>query len=422
MGYTMVFAQYTAFNDIFFLNRDHGWIAGWTYIPDDPPGKGLVLLTTDGGINWEEILINHSKIGGLQLEKIYFLNENIGWALSRCGILKTINGGKNWFFQADSIIYYNLYDIYFINENIGWASGIFPFFEHQAAIYKTTDGGDTWEVRAFDNMHDPFYKITFIDSLDGWAVGGGLHQSGAYVFHTNDGGDTWEGSVYYGYEPLYDAAYMNRNNFWAVGNHVGFGRIIYTSDGENWVNQYSSYIPGFYPLFSIDFTDSLNGWAAGYEVVRTIDGGNNWGVVTDSIQLKALAAIDTSEAWGLSRTTSVLHTVDGGLSWQPVTPTSVDQISLSSLSFHLYQNYPNPFNSFTFINYQLSYRGEVSLKIYNLTGKEVRTLVNQIQARGVHQLTWNGKDNSGNEVSSGMYFLKLRFEPYSQNKKMLLTR
>jgi photosystem II stability/assembly factor-like uncharacterized protein len=415
-------AQYTEYYDIFFLNKQCGWIVGRTIIPPNPE-QGLLLRTTDGDLNWENIRVAPppNQIY-LEFQKVFFLNEKIGWVLSPHGIFKSLDGGKNWYHQTDSLNCYNFYDIYFLNEKIGWLTGCYQATDMFTAIYKTVDGGDTWKVQVFENMYDPFYKITFIDSLDGYAVGGGLERSGSYVYHTADGGETWHGWIDYGYVPLHDAAYINRNNFWTVGSHVGFGTIIYTSDGENWVNQYISDINGFFPLFCIDFTDSLNGWAAGYEVVRTNDGGNHWQVVTDSIRLKAFAAIDTSEAWGLTGTASIVHSTDGGQSWQPVIITSADEIRSLTLSFQLFQNYPNPFNSFTTIKYQLSSTGEVNLKIYNLLGKEVRTLVNEFQTRGNYKIAWTGKNNGRSDVSSGIYLCQLNVNDNVTTKKLILAK
>ena len=75
--------------------------------------------------------------------------------------------------------------------------------------------------------------------------------------------------------------------------------------------------------------------------------------------------------------------------------------------FHLYPSHPNPFNNSTTIKYSLEKTGLVSLKIYDLLGKEVRSLTNNIQQPGAYRLIWNGKNNSGQIIASGTYLLKL---------------
>ncbi|MCD4698010.1 MAG: T9SS type A sorting domain-containing protein, partial [Bacteroidales bacterium] len=84
--------------------------------------------------------------------------------------------------------------------------------------------------------------------------------------------------------------------------------------------------------------------------------------------------------------------------------------------------YPNPFNELTVISYTLKVSGRASLKIYDMTGQEVRTLVNKNQSAGKHSVVWDGTTNSGKPVSSGIYFCKLNInkKPVSTKKIMLL--
>jgi flagellar hook assembly protein FlgD len=89
----------------------------------------------------------------------------------------------------------------------------------------------------------------------------------------------------------------------------------------------------------------------------------------------------------------------------------------------LRQNYPNPFNPTTTIKYQVKSDGLVSLKIYNVAGQLVRTLVNEnVKAGVVHQAQWHGLNDAGQNVSSGVYFYKLVTTNYTQTKKMVLLK
>ena len=90
--------------------------------------------------------------------------------------------------------------------------------------------------------------------------------------------------------------------------------------------------------------------------------------------------------------------------------------------FSLEQNYPNPFNPTTNIIYNLPQSGEYSLKIYNRLGQEVYTLVNGQLNAGRHQITWNGVDNFGTKVGSGIYFYRLSGENVALAKKMILMK
>jgi len=91
-------------------------------------------------------------------------------------------------------------------------------------------------------------------------------------------------------------------------------------------------------------------------------------------------------------------------------------------AFKLEQNYPNPFNPSTTINYDLAKSGQVRLDIYNLIGQRVKTLVNDVQSAGSWKVVWNGKDDVGSSVASGVYFYRLAGPNVVLTKKMVLMK
>jgi len=90
--------------------------------------------------------------------------------------------------------------------------------------------------------------------------------------------------------------------------------------------------------------------------------------------------------------------------------------------FTLYQNYPNPFNPSTRIKYNLPQASPVTLKIYNLQGQEITTLVNEFQTAGMKSVVWDGADNQGQRVSSGIYFYRLEADEFRTSRKMILAQ
>ncbi len=101
----------------------------------------------------------------------------------------------------------------------------------------------------------------------------------------------------------------------------------------------------------------------------------------------------------------------------------VDRTSLRTPdSFILQQNYPNPFNPSTNISYQLSKPSHVVLTIYNLLGQGIKSLVNEIQAPGAISVSWDGRNEVGERVGSGVYFYQLRVNAEIQIKKMLVLQ
>jgi hypothetical protein len=90
--------------------------------------------------------------------------------------------------------------------------------------------------------------------------------------------------------------------------------------------------------------------------------------------------------------------------------------------FKLYQNYPNPFNPSTIIHYELPLRQEVKITIYNTQGQQIRLLVDGYQNEGFHAVSWDGKDQRGQHVASGVYFYQIQAGQFVQTKKLILMK
>jgi hypothetical protein len=91
-------------------------------------------------------------------------------------------------------------------------------------------------------------------------------------------------------------------------------------------------------------------------------------------------------------------------------------------TFALYQNYPNPFNPITTIRFSLDKPGRISLKIYNILGQEILELLDKELASGIHSVQWDGKNSTGQYVSTGLYFARLKTKNQARLIKMLLIR
>jgi len=97
-----------------------------------------------------------------------------------------------------------------------------------------------------------------------------------------------------------------------------------------------------------------------------------------------------------------------------------DPVIPSEISLH--QNYPKPFNPTTTINYSLKENSKVSLNIYNIKGQKVKQLINDQVSAGQHTIVWNGLDDDGKSVTSGVYFYKLKAGNFEQTRKMILMK
>ena len=102
--------------------------------------------------------------------------------------------------------------------------------------------------------------------------------------------------------------------------------------------------------------------------------------------------------------------------------TAGDQLSITPNSFVLEQNYPNPFNPETTISFQLAKNSKINLTIYNMEGKLIKRLESGLRDAGSYEIKWNGLDERGQQVTSGVYFYRLDTGEFSDMKKMILIK
>jgi hypothetical protein len=198
----------------------------------------------------------------------------------------------------------------------------------------------------------------------------------------------------------------------------------------------------YLPLFSYDYKGANNtgrfpttdGWHKLKVEIRSTDATKNtiWSYLDDTL-LNVSPITDTSSTrltsgqFGLY---SFQQDADGipayfdNIIVKTLAPLGiVKQVSsLNVADFSLEQNYPNPFNPSTQINYQVARPGYVSLKIFDQTGREVKTLVSNEQSVGRYSVQWDGRDAAGKTVSSGIYFYTLQSDKVNISKKMLLLK
>ncbi|NOY76282.1 MAG: T9SS type A sorting domain-containing protein [Calditrichaeota bacterium] len=133
-------------------------------------------------------------------------------------------------------------------------------------------------------------------------------------------------------------------------------------------------------------------------------------VVLDSTNHRIFADVYHFSTLVLSSGSVLTSTSQGGLNNR--VPTQLE----------LYQNYPNPFNPVTSISYALPMNSHVTVRVFNMLGQEIKTLINQKQTAGVHTIQWNGTDKYGMKVGSGIYFYQIQSDRLSIVKKMILMK
>ena len=372
----------------------HAWAVG---------NQGTIVSTTDGGETWT--LQNSGTTN--TLNAVCFSDINSGWAVGQSGlIIQTTNGGIDWTPQ-NSGTSNNLQSVSFTDAITGWAVG------SNGSILKTIDGGVTWSQQN-SGISTWLYAVCFTDANHGWAAG-----SNGTILYTTDGGVIWIAQSSGISEYLFSLHFTDVTTGWAVGSG---GTILNTTDGgSSWVPQNSGTASW---LRSVYFMNADTGFAVGNSgtYLMTTDGGGVW----DSRRsmtgntLNGLSFASHNTGWIVGEAGIIMK-----LTFQGVL-TSIDDATIANFlkpdRFQLLQNYPNPFNPNTTISYRLPKRSEVILKVYNLLGQEVRTLVNTIQWPGEHKVAWDGKDQFERTVSSGIYVYSLQSENYFDSRKMLFLK
>jgi len=101
---------------------------------------------------------------------------------------------------------------------------------------------------------------------------------------------------------------------------------------------------------------------------------------------------------------------------------TLERKAIIPIAYTLHQNYPNPFNPITSLRYDLPEQATVNIIIYDMLGRQVRTLIKQTQDAGFRSVQWNATDSFGNPVSAGMYLYQIRAGEFVQTRKMVLLK
>ncbi len=303
------------------------------------------------------------------------------------------------------------------------------------------DGFDDFAVASYSNIDTPFVKFYFggldFDTIPDFIIKSTVPQFGAQIVPVKDfNGDGYSDFIiingaeqrhglYFG-GPLFDSIIdipINR-----LANNVYFGSLICDDAGDINNDGYSDIIVG-YTIISQSVNEFFiylggpNGDSLADIHITSLDvPGNNSemgsevsgigdfnGDVIDDIAVHARPALE-GEVYIFAGWNS--NPTDVAYEYEPNLPDNFD----------LSQNYPNPFNPSTTIEFQIPKRDRVSLSIYNTLGQKIRTLLNKELSVGSYRVEWDGKNEGGQEVASGVYLYKLESDLISVSKKMMLLK
>lgn len=432
-------------NDIYLFYRDTVEIVG---------DSGTMLFSTDGGSSWWE---GPSFLTDNYYCVIFSDGNGICGGSSQSILWGTYTGTALYWTEVQSGFFGGgFWGTSMLSPEIGFVAGENSIF--QPIFGKTTDSGVTWDFTAFylNNNEGRATGIDFTDVNTGYISARVWNGTGA-IAKTTNGGNDW--TTTFNANPLWDINFPISGaslNGYAVGES---GTILRTFDGGlNWISQQS---PTSQRLNGVFFLDPDFGFAVGESgtILRTIDGGV-------PVELTSFTASITEKHISLSWTTAT-ETNNRGFEilraikedqWENIgfvpghgTTTEMQKYSFNDddvtsgkyeyklkqidfdgtfeysqvveiyipivNKFSLEQNYPNPFNPSTTIKFAIPERNFVTIKVYDVLGNEVATLVNEEKPTGEYEVEFSGK-----ELPSGIFFYKLEAGKYSETKKMILVK
>jgi photosystem II stability/assembly factor-like uncharacterized protein len=364
-----------------------------------------ILYSSNGGVNF----VNQVPTGSwAAYRSIHMFNGTTGFISGQYGaIRKTTNGGTTWDSVATTIpsaAY--LYKIDFIDANTGW---VFSQTTTSGSVWKTTNGGTVWNAQSFGTIDGRIYSGDMVDANTGY-VGNYTPK----VLKTTDGGATWTEltNTPMGSGFIYGMKFLTANLGYVVGT-AGARVCRTTNGGTSWDTVAMPYATSYY---ATDWVDANNGVVVGSTGVtcKTTNGGTSW--ILQNTSASTLYAVDM-------KTADTMYTVGSPagavLKWQKNAVGITTWTQTIPTSYYLSQNYPNPFNPVTTFKFGLPVKGAVTLNIYDITGRLVKTLFNNAPLNaGTVSVEFDGTN-----LASGVYFYTLLVDNNRiDTKKMILVK
>ena len=420
-----------------------------------------VFSSTNNGANW------NAANSGLPGFSTFAVSDTNLFAGTGNGVFLSTNDGTSWFAASTDLTNANVTSLAISGPNL--LAGTY-----NGGVYRSTDNGSNW---AAVNSGFPSYSATTYYDIQTLVVSGpslfaGIMYTG--VYRSTNNGTSW--SVV---DSSVTCTYINGLTAYGTNLFAGMGGgvSVSTDNGTSWIAANAGLPPAYVNALAISGTDLFistagegvwrrpisemiasippniilsepslafgsvqNGSTKTDTLIVTnnstvpliIDSvftGTKWfstvsrhDTVTkaDAIRLLVSFNPDSEKAYSDKLyivSNSITPLAEVALNGNGTITAVLQNTSILPNSYGLSQNYPNPFNPTTIINYQLPANSSVSLKVYDLLGREVATLINRRQNAGYYNATFNGTN-----LPSGVYFYRLQTETYSSTKKLLLLK
>ena len=364
-------------------------------------GGSTVLRSGNNGDTWEQCqLPNYTgEINSIAINSNddIFLTTTSGYYDAT--FFRSTDNGNNWVqLHADSGDYFTCLDI---------NSTDVIFLGTYNGVVRSIDNGDNLEQTGWNN----YVEDLIISSSDFIFI-----ESG-FVYRSTDNGQIWtNASTGLTNTGINAFAFNSYDHIFAGTAAPDGGVFISTNNGDNWgVTGYSflNETDSVVTAIGISSANDIFIGTFGYGALYSTNNGDSWEKINSGLPIESLiySFIVNIDGYILAGTSMGIFR-----SLEPV--VSIEDITFDMpISFSLGQNYPNPFNPSTTIEFTLPKSENVELKVYNILGKEVATLVSNKLNQGNHTYTFDGMN-----LASGIYYYQLVAGDYREIKKMILIK
>ncbi len=365
-----------------------------------------VFRSSDNGLSWTVV---NKDLSNLNITSLYIINNSLYAGTFGGGIFISSDFGSNWIENNNGLS--NLFvSSIFSRDNIIFV-GTSVLTDNTGGVYYSTNYGLSWIFSGLQNLSIKTFTKSNNVFLAGTGNGGGVYRS------TNNGINWINASGgLFGYSLDANSISSNGTNI-----YLGTGNGVYLSInyGTNW-NIISIGLPNLY-VNSLSLNNARMFIGTNNGVYVTTNYGTNWFIKNEGFQ----------SAYIVKTIYETEDYVFAGTSGHSVWRRNLNEIiSVKKIStnlpnkFALFQNYPNPFNSTTKIKFsipkstlRIKENGLVKLNVFDITGREVTELVNEVLQPGMYEVNFDGKN-----LPSGIYFYKLTTSKFSETKKMLMVK
>ena len=379
------------------------WIGGY---------NGVVLRTTDGGTTWDNV--GGGTIGTGNIYSIAAMNESEALVTTTIStdtyIFRTTDAGVSWT-QVYTLNPSFINAIWMLDASKGIAVG--DPVEGKFVVLKTEDSGLSW-ARLTTEPEANASEFGFVGSLcvrDNSLIWFGT--SAGRVLHSTDLGTTWTSGTTP--SPYVTHVWFNDPlvGIVAASSTTGAATAKSTDGGNSWteiadVSFHEMFGDGYEKFFGVG---NIQGGSNGvYECSNTSFIWNKVNIPLNHINQLSVGRNNSTNFGWLVSNEGIIIRYDEEI-------TYVQKAKTILTGFKLTQNYPNPFNPSTKIKYSIPKNDKAKIKIFDIIGNEIATLVNEEKIAGTYEVTWNAID-----LPSGVYFYQLKAGSFFETKKMILMK